>query len=89
MEVELSGAHTRRVEHLLGGDGLRLIGIFVIEIDHLGDAALNDRLRALVAGEEVDIKTGALEGLSVSVENGVQLGVYDILLLGILALTLP
>ena len=66
-----------RGEHTLGR--LRAVGrrVLVREVDDLADAALDDRLAALVAGEERDIDAAALERRA-RVEDRVQLGMHDV-----------
>ncbi len=89
MQIQLSGADTCRFQHSLGGDGLGCVGILVIEVYDLGDAALDDRLGTLVTGEEVYIEPGAFQRLAVCVEDRVELSVNDIFVFGIVAGALP
>ena len=87
--VELSQSYARGVEHLFGCDRLGRVGVLVIQVHDLGDAGLDDRLGAFVAGEKVDIQPRAVERFAARIEDRVQLGVDNVLILGILALALP
>lgn len=53
-------------------------GVFVGEVDNLGNTGLDDGFGAFVAGEKGDVETTAFEADGVGVEDGVELGVADV-----------
>lgn len=53
-------------------------GVFVGEVDDLGDTGLDDGFGALVAGEKGNVEAAAFEVGGIGVEDGVELGVADI-----------
>ena len=57
--------------------------ILVAVVHHLGNAGLDDGLGALVAGEQGHINPGTLQVVVGAVEDGVQLGVADVHILGL------
>ena len=81
-----------RVEHPHGCSHGRSPFVFVAVIDDFLDAALDDRLGALVAGEEGHIQLGPLQAAAPVVQDGIELavdGIYILGLQGILPLPVP
>ena len=75
--------HARRRQHTAGDLGHLGLGVLVGQVDHLADARLDDRLRALVAGKKPDVDPGARDPPSARVQDGVQFGVDDVGILGL------
>lgn len=78
-------------EHTLRGNvGFGAV-VFVTIIDDFGDAGLDQSLGAFVAGEKGRINTGTFHVRSGIIQNGVQLGMAYIVVLGLklIAFTLP
>ena len=65
-------------EHFLRRSVHRRAVVFVGEINDLFDAGLDDRLRALVAGEQRHVDTAAVKVRAAIVEDRVQLRVADV-----------
>ena len=76
-------------EQPAAGDAQRLVVVLVRVIDDLFDAALDDGLGALVAGEQRHIHPRALEVAVGRVEDGVQLRMADIHVFGLQRVALP
>ena len=67
------------------------IGVVVLiaVVHHLRNAGLDDGFGALVAGEEGDVHPGPLEVVVGAVEDGVELRMADIHILGVQGVSLP
>ena len=88
---ELRIGDSRRFKHPLGGahsDGIR---IFIGDVDHFFDAALDDCLCAFVAGEKRYIDFAAIERPTGVVEDRVQfrMAYIGVFCVEIIPLTLP
>ena len=81
--------HARLLEHEPRRDAGIAVVVLVAVIHHLGNAGLDDGLGALVAGKQSHIHPGALQVVVGAVENGVQLGVADVHILGLQGRALP
>ena len=81
--------HARLLEHEPCRDAGIAVVVLVAVIHHLGNAGLDDGLGALVAGEEGHIHPRALEVVVGAVEDGVELRVADVHILGVQGFTLP
>src|SRR5699024_8370364 len=81
----------RHLEHAAAGDAGVAVVVLIRKIDQLLDAALDDRLGALIAGEQRHIHPRAGQVVVRAVEDRVQFRVADIHILGfqVLALALP
>ena len=77
------------VEHTFGRDHGRSVLIFVTVIHNGFDPRLYDRLGALVAGELGNIKLRPFQTSASVVQNGVQLTVGDVKILGIQRFPFP
>ena len=75
---ELSVGDPRHVHHPLAGHSAALLAVFVRKVDDCPDAALDDHLGALVAGEQRHVDGAARHVLRVLVEDGVHLGVTHV-----------
>lgn len=86
---ELGKLHPGGGEHPLGGQGGGAVGVFIGKVQHFLYTALNDGLGALVAGKQGHIQAAASQVPPVGVEDGVQLRVDHIGVLGLGPLPLP
>src|SRR5699024_9106584 len=77
------------VQHEAGGHAGVAVVVFVVVIDDLPDARLDDGFGTLVAGEEGDVDPRPLEVVVGAVEDGVQLGVAYVHIFGVQGLALP
>ena len=80
---------TGGIQHPLGNQIQHGILIFVGQVQHFLDAALDDGLGALVAGEQSHENPAAPEVTAVGIEDGIQLRVDHVGVLGILAAAVP
>ena len=87
--LQLGVAHAGGIQHPLGGQVAHGVGVLVGQVDHFLHAALNDGLGALVAGEQRHIDPAAPQVTAVGVQDGVQLRVDHIGILGHRAFPLP
>lgn len=91
VRTESTAGDAGRFEHALRCDVGFCAVVFVTVIDDFGDAGLNQGFGAFVAGEKGCINAGTLHIRSGIIQNGVQLGMAYIVILGLklIAFTLP
>ena len=77
------------VQHPLGGQGGHGVGVLIAEVEDLFDTALDDGLGTFVAGEQGNVELTAPEVTAVGVENGVQLRMDHVRVLGLFAGAVP
>ena len=87
--VKLGEFDTGSIQHPLGCQITHGVIVLIRKVENFFDAALNNGLGAFVTGEQCNEDAAVAEASAVGIQNGIQLSVNNIGILGLLTFPLP